>query len=590
MTLERTALHPLVDQLVETCAARGVHDWIIAPGSRSAPLTVAITRHSAMRCRLVYDERSAAYIALGLAQQLRTPVGLICTSGTAAVNFAPAVVEAFYQGVPLLVLTADRPPEWIDQQDNQAIRQNDLYAPHVRGSFTFPLDDGHADTRWYAARIIANAIDLAGGWEPGPVHINVPLREPLYAPPPPPPVAGPVAGATRGALRTWPSRTQLSEETWAALLAQWRGARRKLIVAGMHPADAQLRRALATVAADPTVACCADVTANLHGLALVPSHADAVLGSRRTATLDRLRPDLVVNFGGQVTSKNIKTLLRGAKLEALWHVRQGLVAPDTYQALTDVIPMAPAAFFAELGARLQAGTPPQSLVQTADGVGEYQEVWRTLEGQAGACLRRTLAAEPFGEFAAVQAVLAALPEGSLLQAGNSMPVRYINLLGAEANHLPYQVNGNRGTSGIDGTVSTAVGAALATTAITTLVVGDLGFFYDRNGLWHRHLPSNLRIVVLNNHGGGIFDIIEGPNKLAREQQENWFLTPQPLSARRTAEDHGLRYFRAAGRDELADLLEAFYAPDGGAALLEIDTGMATNTAVYNAVKAALADL
>lgn len=126
------SLHPLVDQLVQICADRGVHDWILAPGSRSAPLTVALTRHPQMRCRLVFDERSAAYVALGLAQQLRTPVGLVCTSGTAAVNFAPAVVEAFYQGVPLLVLTADRPPEWIDQQDNQAIHQDNLYVPHVR--------------------------------------------------------------------------------------------------------------------------------------------------------------------------------------------------------------------------------------------------------------------------------------------------------------------------------------------------------------------------------------------------------------------------------------------------------------------------
>ena len=140
----------------------------------------------------------------------------------------------------------------------------------------------------------------------------------------------------------------------------------------------------------------------------------------------------------------------------------------------------------------------------------------------------------------------ALPPGSLLQVGNSMPIRYVNLLGMQAGHYPAQVNGNRGTSGIDGTVSTAVGAALATTALTTLIVGDLGFFYDRNGLWHRHLPPNLRIVVLNNHGGGIFDIIDGPNRLERARQETYFLTPQPLTARRTAEDHGLRYFHAAG--------------------------------------------
>ena len=580
------SLHPLVDQLVEICAARGVHDWILAPGSRSAPLTVAITRHAAMRCRLVFDERAAAYVALGLAQQLRTPVGLVCTSGTAAVNFAPAVVEAFYQGVPLLVLTADRPPEWIDQQDNQAIHQDNLYVPHVRGSYTLPLDDGKLDTRWFVARIVANAIDVAQGWEPGPVHINVPLREPLYTPTHSVAPAEQPAEATAALAATGPrallSKPQLDEGAWQELIGQWRSAKRKLIVAGMHPTDPCLHAALAALASDPSVAIFADVTANLHTLPCVPPHADAVLGTRDAATLDRLRPDLVVNFGGQVTSKAVKTLPRGSGSKTLWHVRPNIVAPDTYQALTHSVPMAPADFFGQLATR--AGQAP------AEGDTVYQGSWAALDAQAAAVLERLLAEDPFSEFAAVHSVLSALPPGSLLQAGNSMPIRYINLLGLQRGHHPVQVNGNRGTSGIDGTVSTTVGAAMSTQAITTLIVGDLGFFYDRNGLWHRHMPPNLRIVVLNNHGGGIFDIIEGPNQLERERQETYFLTPQPLTARRTAEDHGLRYFHAADGGDLKAQLGAFFAEEAGPALFEIETDMATNTAVYGRFKAAAAGL
>jgi 2-succinyl-5-enolpyruvyl-6-hydroxy-3-cyclohexene-1-carboxylate synthase len=622
------SLHPLVDQLVEICAARGVRDWILAPGSRSAPLTVALTRHPQLRCRLVYDERSAAYVALGMAQQLRTAVGLVCTSGTAAVNFAPAVVEAFYQGVPLLVLTADRPPEWIDQQDNQAIHQNDLYAPHVRGSFTFPLDDGKPDTRWFAARIVGKALDLAAGWEPGPVHINVPLREPLYTPPAAgeerqvPPLGAVTAPARPAAPRALASRPQLTEEAWQELLAQWQAAPRKLIVGGMHPTDVRLREALTQLAADPNVAIFADVTANLHGLACVPQHADAVLGTRDPQTLAALRPDLVVNFGGQVTSKNIKTLLRAQQeqpVRALWHVRPGQVAPDTYQALTHVVPMPPAEFFAELSARLAEIAPDAITAPTATTARGYQAAWRALDFEAETLLHDCQAVEPFNEFAAVGKILRALPEGSLLQAGNSMAIRYVNLFGVQPGRQPRQVNSNRGTSGIDGTVSTAVGAALAAAmqaaamqtsdtqvlatqvgaadhtgleeaAITTLIVGDLGFFYDRNGLWHRHLPANLRIVVLNNHGGGIFDIIEGPNLLERERQEAWFLTPQPLTARRTAEDHGLRYWHAANDAGLERSLAEFFARGAGPALLEIETDMGTNTAAYNRCKAALAQL
>ena len=575
------SLHPLVDQLVQICADRGVHDWILAPGSRSAPLTVALTRHPQMRCRLVFDERSAAYVALGLAQQLRTPVGLVCTSGTAAVNFAPAVVEAFYQGVPLLVLTADRPPEWIDQQDNQAIHQDNLYAPHVRASYTLPLDDGKPDTRWFVSRIVANAVDLAQGWEPGPVHINVPLREPLYTPPPSPAAQPAAPGLVAVPPRTLPSQPQLAETAWQDLLEQWHAASCKLIVGGMHPTDPCLHTALAALAGDPSVAIFADVTANLHSLPFVPAHADTILGTRDAATLEQLQPELVVNFGGQVTSKHIKTLLRSRSPShapaALWHVRPSLVAPDTYQALTHVVPMAAAQFFDQLAVRVRS--------RQGWAGATYQSAWRTLDEQAAGMLGQLLAAEPFGEFAAVHHVLGALPPGSLLQAGNSMPIRYINLLGMQPGHYPVQVNGNRGTSGIDGTVSTAVGAALATTALTTLIVGDLGFFYDRNGLWHRHLPANLRIVVLNNHGGGIFDIIEGPNRLERERQETYFLTPQPLTARRTAEDHGLRYLQATSAGELTRLLPEFFAA-GGPALLEVETDMSTNTATYTRFKTA----
>jgi 2-succinyl-5-enolpyruvyl-6-hydroxy-3-cyclohexene-1-carboxylate synthase len=243
--------------------------------------------------------------------------------------------------------------------------------------------------------------------------------------------------------------------------------------------------------------------------------------------------------------------------------------------------MQPPAFFTQLAARLP-------VAGRESGDGGYQAAWRSLDEQAAAVLARLGDPGPLSEFAAVWHVLGQLPPGSLLQAGNSMPIRYVNLLGFQPGHHPAQVNANRGTSGIDGTVSTAVGAALATQAMTTLIVGDLGFFYDRNGLWHRHLPDNLRIVVLNNHGGGIFDIIEGPNRLERGEQETYFLTPQPLTARRTAEDHGLRYLHAANTADLLRHLPGFFAAGGGPALLEIETVMAANTAAYAEVKAALA--
>lgn len=571
----RDGVHPFVEQTVAICAAKGVRDFVIAPGSRSAPLTIALGSHAEITCRVVYDERSAGYLALGMAQQFGRAVGLVCTSGTAAVNFAPAVIEAFYQGVPLIVLTADRPPEWIDQQDNQAIHQNGLYAPHVRASYTLPLEDGHPDSAWHVQRIVSQAIDIAQGWLPGPVHINVPLREPLY-----PPADHRPTPLSREPIRTMAAAPQLREDAWQMLLPQWEAARRKLIVAGQFPPDPLLATALSGLLdADSSVALFADINANLHALPQGSSQVDLAFGSDDAATLAALAPDLVVNFGGQVTSKYLKKLLR-KHAAPLWHIRPGLEAPDTYQMLDAVIPARPADFFSELARRT---------VQTSHK--DYAKNLSALQRAGATALADLLDAQPFGEFAALRQVMAALPAGACLQLGNSMAIRYANFVGCHPAHLPHRVDGNRGVSGIDGSVSTAVGAALANGATPTLLlVGDLSFFYDRNGLWHAQVPPNLRIVLFNNHGGGIFDIIEGPDRLHESVRRPYFLTPQPLTAAHTAADFGLKYWHIDTRQGLTAALPAFMAATAGPALLEIESDMAVNRQVFLAFRAMVAGL
>jgi 2-succinyl-5-enolpyruvyl-6-hydroxy-3-cyclohexene-1-carboxylate synthase len=585
-----TATEPrwgVLKQIAQLLVDKRVKDFIIAPGSRSAPLTIALAQHSELTCRVVYDERSAGYIALGLAQQSGQPTGLVCTSGTAALNFGPAIAEAYYQQVPLLVLTADRSPEWIDQQDNQAIHQRGLYEPHCCGSYELPVDYAHPDAQWHALRTISEAIERARGQAPGPVHINVPLREPLYPPPPSPSIPG--AASTDESAHPYPKRIdvlptlpRLAPEAWDQVRAAWDSAGPKLIVVGMHRPDPQLCGALAQLGQRPDVAVVADITANLfpHGTPLC--RWDAVLGTRSQSTLAALRPDLVISAGGPVVSKALRQLLRSRPPQAHWHVHPSGEAPDTFQSLTAVAAMRPADFFADLAERL---TTADLRVTSA-----YAARWRELERTAAARVDNFLETAPFGEFQAMFRVLQALPAGSRLQIGNSMAIRYANFI-AHVSHLALdRVDSNRGVSGIDGTVSTAVGAALATDRLTTLLVGDLAFFYDRNGLWHRHVPANLRIVVLNNHGGGIFDIIDGPDRLPRALQETYFLTPQPLTAQRTAADHGLAYFHAAGAVELAAVLPAFFAPHGRAAILEIESDMAVNSQVFRNFKEMLASL
>lgn len=555
-------LQTLAALAVDAAVTLGVTTWVIAPGSRSAPLTVALAARTDVTRYVVYDERSAGYIALGIAQQLQRPVGLICTSGTAAANLGPAVIEAFYQRIPLLVLTADRPPEWIDQEDNQAIRQNGLYGAHVKASFTLLPDDGHPDTRWHARRTIADAVGISALLPWGPVHVNVPLREPLYA------AASVPIGAQAPVAVTLDAHRALDPSGWERVLAGWRSAHRILIIGGLHPADASLAASLSELVRDSRVALIGDVTSNIHAVAAAVHRWESILSGADQATLDTMAPDLAITFGGPVTARALKSLLRTRPPEAFWRVSPVAPPPDTFQALTLAIPLDAAGFFRELAARC---TPRSGF--------DYANVWadRARRADIGAFLGQ----QPFGEFVAMHSVLRMLPASSALQIGNSMPIRYANLIGIGPERRPAQVNANRGTSGIDGTVSTAVGAALARPdGLTTLLIGDLGFFYDRNGLWHSHLPANLRIVLLNNHGGGIFDLIDGPAALAPEVRRDYFLTPQPLRAERTAADFGMDYARVRDLPTLEASLATFWQERGRPALLEIESDMATNGQVF----------
>lgn len=566
--------------LARLCVEKGLRDVVIAPGSRSAPLAVALAAEPGLRCFVVPDERSAGHIALGLAQQSRQPTMLVCTSGTAALNLAPAAVEAHYQGAPLLLLTADRPPEWVDQQDNQAIHQTGLYQPHLRAAYQWPTDWNHPDARWHAYRTLDEAIELSRGLLPGPVHINAPLREPLY-----PAAPGDEPAAERAAspfpVRRWlPGRPQLDAAGWDEVLARWQAAPRKLVLAGMTPPDPALRAGLAALAARPDVAVLADITANVAS-ASGWVHSDLPLASAPSPASQALAADLVISVGGPLTSKFVRQWLRRCPPAQQWRLQPAGVAPDTFQTLTHVIFMLPGDFFGQLAARAP------SLAEAGAG---YAETWRAHDAAATAQVERWLVGAGFGEMQAFHAVLQALPPDSHLQIGNSMAIRYANWLGMPATARLRSIHSNRGVSGIDGAVSTAVGAALATTELTTLVVGDLGFFYDRNGLWHGQVPANLRIVVLNNHGGGIFDLIDGPHRLPDALRERYFLTPQPLTARRTAQDHGLDYLHADSLTALQAALPGFFVPSGRPALLEIESDMAANRTIFQQFKNLLNEL
>jgi len=571
-----------VFNIAEICARHGITDVILSPGSRSAPLTLAFARHPAYRGRLrvVPDERAAAFIGLGLAQATRRPVVLVCTSGTAGLNYAPAVAEAFFQQIPLLILTADRPPEWIDQLDGQTIRQRDLYGAHAKAAFNFPADTTHPDAKWHAERIINEAINLTQAGPAGPVQVNIPLREPFY----PKPGEEIVYEQDVKIIKEVAGNLILSTDELAELLVSIQSAERLMIVAGQQPYDQNLQQALQHFASilGFGVAIIGDTISNIHGAkTLFFGRQDILLAGLNSKTKASLQPDLLITFGQSLISKSLKLFLRNSSLSQHWHLQAAGEVADTFQSLTRIIRTDPADFFDALATLMLEDIPDIYPGYT------YYETWDFATLSATVFLEDFFQQpnQPFNEFSAMQRALQLLPEYTALHLANSMTVRYANILGLPQGQQ-IEVFANRGTSGIDGCNSTAVGAALAQPARpVVLLTGDVAFFYDRNAFWHNYPTPNLRVVLFNNHGGGIFRLIDGP----RDQPEldEFFETTQALTAENLCRDFSLRYFPVASFDELDTALPVFFAAETGAAVLEIFTDSKTNAAFFEEYRAAV---
>ncbi|MEZ0485391.1 2-succinyl-5-enolpyruvyl-6-hydroxy-3-cyclohexene-1-carboxylic-acid synthase [Fibrella aquatica] len=568
-------LQPILN-FVELLHQKGLRDVVVSPGSRSAPLTLAVARHPGLRVRVVPDERVAGFTALGMAQQTKTPVALICTSGSAVYNLSPAVVEAYFKQVPLLLLTADRPHEWLHQQDGQTIDQVGIFGNHVKRSYDFPADYTHPDARWFMERVANEAFDLSCHGPAGPVHINVPLREPFY------PKADEVFRPERGrVVEQLPTLAQLPADTWHRLLADWERAERKLILVGQTTFQPDLQQVLAQIGRELNVPVVGEIISNLGRNDVFISQSDTILGQPNEEELANLRPDLLVTLGNSFLTRNLKTYFRRYSAAQHWHIQaHGDRLVDSFQSMTTRIPMEPADFFQKLFADLDYQHFREG-VEEDDEEAEYLTAWQAAEQAARRIVAQSLRESPFTDWVATEAVLDALPAESHLHLGNSMPVRYANMCGLDANQA-IRVWANRGTSGIDGCLSTAVGAALRTEQIVTVLLGDVSFFYDRNALWQSNLPANLRIVMLNNSAGHIFRIIDGPSQ--QPELETYFETPHQLTAERTCADFGITYHQVAELGTLATTLGTFFQASDKPKLLEITTDKYLNAEAFKAYK------
>ncbi|WMJ75008.1 2-succinyl-5-enolpyruvyl-6-hydroxy-3-cyclohexene-1-carboxylic-acid synthase [Cytophagaceae bacterium ABcell3] len=523
--------------IAEICAQKGIKNIVLSPGSRCAPLTIAFARHPNFRPYTISDERSAAFIALGMALQTKTPSVLVCTSGTATLNYAPAIAEAFFQQVPLLILTADRPQEWIAQQDGQTIYQQNIYGKHVKGSYQLPSDFSHPDANWFVERTLSEATNKAQAYPPGPVHINIPLREPLYP-------SGTIKFDQNVKVITELSGSpSIAEEDRNRILKQISTYSKIMVVAGQNTTDTALTEVLTEFSNNYNIPIVADIIANQKHPDFINGH-DLFINNINPA---QYQPEVLITFGMSLISKGMKLFLRKNKPTIHIHLDPQGIAADPFQSLTMVVRETPVHFLREA---INAG-----LLYHNEAFGN---LWKQASNKGVEKLNHFLNSnKEWSEISAVNQVIAHLPANSSLHLANSMPVRYAGFVFAGQEMKGVECFANRGTSGIDGVISTAYGMALLSSKTITVITGDLSFFYDRNALWNNYLPGNLKIILLNNHGGNIFRIIDGPNQ--QPELEEYFETHQPLNARRTAEDAGFNYIKVNNSVQLKEGLKQIYS-------------------------------
>ncbi|MDE3094502.1 MAG: 2-succinyl-5-enolpyruvyl-6-hydroxy-3-cyclohexene-1-carboxylic-acid synthase [Chloroflexota bacterium] len=563
-----SALDVTVGAFVDALAGAGVSDVCICPGSRSAPLAMLLQVHPRIRVWMHLDERSAAYFALGMAKAARRPVALLATSGTAAVNFAPAVAEARYARVPLVVLTADRPPELRDLGAPQTVDQTHLYGRHAKWFVEMPLPEATEGAARYARIVAARATAAAREAPAGPVHLNFPFREPLI-----PSLDGDPGSIARPAegIATSSATRRATAQELAPLAGDLRGAPDGVIVCGPQddPAFAGAVADLAAVLGYPLLADPLSlVRCGGHDRGHVVDAYDAFL--RDDALAERLRPQAVLRFGAPPTSKPLSQFLQRhhdvpqvVVDEAAW--------PDPTHTASRVYHAEPASFCAALTAAFG----------TRRGVGGWTRRWLAIAARARAAMAARLAEDDEASEPAVFADLAAvLPDGAALFAGNSMPVRDLDTF-FPSSPRAVRFLANRGANGIDGVVSSALGVSSVTDGPLVLVIGDLSFFHDMNGLLaaKRH-RLDATIVLLNNDGGGIFSFL--PQAEHPAQFEELFGTPHGLDARPACDLYGVGYERVVSRSAFRDAVARSIASPG-VRVIEVRTDRMANVALHRAL-------
>jgi len=521
---------------------------IISPGSRNAAFTIQFTQDNFFKTYSIIDERSAAFVALGMAKQLQKPVVICCTSGSAAANYYPAITEAFYQNIPLIILTADRPETYIDNFDGQTIRQKNLFELHSVGNYQlseYETDEAITENFLTVKKAISISLE-----KQAPVHINVPFSEPLYE-------------QTDEKLFTIDEiklpTIKYEIPNFITLAEKWNSSSKKIILCGVLTKSDALLNILQKINEDNSVVIFTETTSNLYDSNFF-SEIDKLIYSFSEKDFKILQPDLLLTIGQNVVSKKIKDFLRQAKPKYHFHLDE-FWQPDTYFCLTDSIKYPKIEFLEEFS----------TYIQTSES--KYFDSWKHLKIQKDEHYKKYVQNISFSDLKIFDILSSQIPENTAIHFSNSSPIRYSQLFDFNSK---YEIYCNRGVSGIDGCTSTAIGSAMISEKPTLLITGDIGFFYDSNALWNKYIPDKFKIILLNNGGGDIFKIIPGPD--STDALDEFFVTKHKRNAKLMAEMYCFNYFYADNLSDFNQNLDSFFLSTSNS-IFEINTSECENAEI-----------
>ena len=571
---------PVAQTLILSCLKFDFFDVVISPGSRNVPLAIGFASNKKFKCYSIVDERSAAFFALGLSQKSKKPTILICTSGSALLNYYPAVAEAYYSEIPLIILSADRPEYKINIGDGQTINQSNVFEKNILYSNSLKQDCSHATEEIIKSNlqkivndkadfskieklqksiqknneeIIEIAFNLSIN-KMQPVHLNVPMEEPLYEFNDSPSISVKVKKKTEKRL----SLTDL-DNFYKAI----NKASKIMILIGVSDGNILSKKSIQKINSCSSIIVMKEHTSNVFDESFI-SNIDRLIGpielqSNSDSLFDELSPEIVISLGGMIVSKKIKSFLRNYKPQKHFHIGNN-ISKDSFYSGVKHIKTTANKFFENID------------LNKSDS--KYFEKWNQLDNSKLDLHNRYMKVINFSDLKVFEILTNWIPKKYNIQVANSTPIRYFQLFDLKNKNMMFA---NRGTSGIDGSTSTAIGSSVQNDSPVLLVTGDLSFFYDVNALWNNHIPKNFRIIIINNSGGGIFKILPGfkENNLFSEFIE----TQHNLSARLIAKMFNFNYTRVSTKFGLNLYLRTFFKNSKKPKILEIKTSSVKSTKI-----------